>query len=500
VLAYAAFLFATIVLPLGATVAGIRALRRGAEPPALPRKGEFGQISTVLEELRDATQRVRDLAFFDSLTGLSSRARFEQALGEALAKSKRNPGALTVVLIELHRLREIASAYGPAVVERCLRAAGERALFAVPAAHTPSRYGESRLAYLVAGGEPEGVTTEARGILEALRAPLAIDGLMLQLEAHAGVARHPQDGADVPALLAAAETALVSARGRRPGEVAAFDPAISETFRRDFALLQDLERGLGHGEIVPYFHPIIDCGRGEACAAEALARWQHPTRGLLAPASFLPLAERTGQIVVIDGHVLERAIEQQVQWRAAGLRVRIAVNLSPRYLAAAMVTRVEHALRRHHAHAADLVTELTETAVIAHGDDTDHVIRGLHALGATICLDDFGTGYSSLSYVRRLPIGQIKIDRSFVAEIGRSPAAERIIEATLTLARSIDIEVIAEGVETREQMLWLMRRGCMLQQGYLFARPQPAAEFATWLEGSSVELLALLGMGRALQA
>jgi diguanylate cyclase (GGDEF)-like protein len=497
---YAVFLYQAIVRPLNATIAGIRALRRGQSLPALPRSGEFGQIATMIDELRDATQRLRDLAFYDPLTGLSSRARFEQVLADTIQRARAARQSLVVVLVEIRGLREIASAYGPAVVERCLRVAGERALFAVPSAHAPSRYGENRLAYLVLDSTVEMATVQALNVLGALRAPLAIDGLVLHLQAQAGVACSPADASDVSGLLAAAETALVSARSSHAGGVSAFDPAISESFRRDFQLLQDLDRGLADDEMVPHYQPIVDCARGEVIAAEALVRWQHPARGLLMPGEFLPIAERTGQVAAVDGRVVDRGVAQLAQWRARGHRLRLAVNLSPRYLSAATATRIESALRRHRVPASELMAELTETAVIAQGDDTDHVIRSLHTLGATICLDDFGTGYSSLAYVRRLPIGQLKVDRSFIAEIGRSVAAERIIEATLSLARSIEIAVIAEGVETREQMLWLMQRGCMRQQGYLFGHPQAAEAFEAGLEATTAELRSLLAPTRVLHA
>jgi diguanylate cyclase (GGDEF)-like protein len=489
-LLYAAFLLHTILRPLGATLAGIRALRSGSSLPALPSRGEFGEIAEVLDELRDATQVIRDHAYYDTATGLVSRPRFEQWIGEGLQHAPAQ--SLVVVLIELQQMREIASAWGPGLAARALRIAAERLQRGVPGEQAPARYGDVRFGCLLQGLTEDVVQARVRSLLELLRAPMSVDGLTLSLQACAGLASAPRDGADVPALLAAAEAALLGADARGAGAIASYDVHLGEGFRRDFGLLQDLERGLGQDEFVPWFEPIVDCARGCVIAAEALVRWQHPVRGLLPPAEFLPGAERGGQIAMIDAQCFGKAIAQLGRWQRAGSTLRQGLNLSPRHLSAETVTRIEEALAAGDVQASALVFELTETAVIAQNVETDGVIRDLHGLGAKICLDDFGTGFSSLSYVRRLPIERLKIDRSFVAEIGRSGAAERIIEATLSLARSIGIVAVAEGVETVEQMRWLLQRDCVRQQGWLFGRAQPAAGFEAWLGGAEALLADLL--------
>lgn len=485
--AYALLILRNIIRPLSTTVAGIRALRLGNVLPPMPQKAEFGQITRVLRELRAATSRVRELAYVDGLTGLGSPARFEHALAEEIETERQggSPGlGVGVMLLELHQLSTIISAHGPAVGQRCLKAAAQILNTLLSPAQTPSRYGDVRLIYLIGAesASPAAILSQAESLLEALREPIQIEGLQLRLEARAGFAHYPEDGADAAALLAAAESALSAAGLDIHDRIACYDPGIAEGFRRDLALVQEITHAIAGREFVPYYQPVVNIETNLVAGLETLVRWHHPRRGLVLPADFIPLAETTGQIGAIDAFVMEQAFDQLATWRRAGLTCFLGVNMSAVNCTQQGVAQIRYALQAEGLRGSDLVIELTETAVLSSTEDAHAAVRGLHALGAAICLDDFGTGYSSFSYLLQLPISRLKVDRSFVAQIGLSAAAERIIEATLMMAANLNVEVIAEGVETIEQMHWLFVRGCVRQQGWLYSRALPAASIAGWLE------------------
>ncbi|HUS23905.1 MAG TPA: bifunctional diguanylate cyclase/phosphodiesterase [Candidatus Binatia bacterium] len=490
-LLYAAFLLRAIVGPMTAAVRGIKAVRAGAMPDRLPRGGEFSEIGSAIDELGAATRAVHRLAYTDALTGLGSQAGFAQALAAGLADEQGAPRPLTVVLVEVTQLSMISSAHGPAVADRCLEALSQKLGGLLGEGRALSRVGDTRFAFYVPGVPDRDTEMWAENLMSSLAEPIGVESLRLRVSPCAGLARCPGDGADAAALLASAETALASARTRKDGRAAWFDRALADSFRADLLLAHELERALAHDEFVPYYEPVINLARGEVISCEALVRWRHPERGLLPPKDFVPLAERTGQIALVDDRMFELAAQQLGAWRDAGHNFSLSFNISPHTLMPVTVDRIRRRLTMARVPAHRLIAELTETAIIQHEQDTHQVIRDLHALGTTICLDDFGIGYSSLSYLMALPITRLKVDRSFVAEIGRSATAERIIEATLLLAQQLGITVVAEGVETVEQMKWLLERRCIRQQGWLFARAQPAAEFEAWLRQVPEQLAAL---------
>jgi diguanylate cyclase (GGDEF)-like protein len=481
-LLFAMFLARAIIRPLTATLQGIRAVRAGTVPPELPQSGEFSEIGRVLDDLSRANRLASQLAFTDSMTGLPNREGFEHALGIELIDARRSDRSLTVVFIEMSRLSVISSAHGPAVAGRCLAGLADRLTGLVGDGRGLARVGDFCFACYIrdtAGVEGE-LTVWVERLLQQLAEPLSVDALRVRIQPCAGLARFPSDGEDVASLIAAAEAALATARTN--GRVATFDREMVDHFRHDLVLAQELEHATAHAELVPYFEPVVNLARGEVITVEALVRWNHPQRGLLAPGDFIPLAERTGQIAAIDDSLFEQACRQLAAWHQTGHNFSLAFNMSPQTLTASTVERVLRRVEKYRIPANRLIVELTETAIIAREQDTHQAIRDLHTLGTVVCLDDFGSGYSSLSYLLGLPITRLKVDRSFVAEIGRSVTAERIIEATLLLANQLGVTVIAEGVETVEQMSWLAQRRCVRQQGWLYARAQPAADFERWLQ------------------
>ena len=491
-LLYGWFLLRAIVRPLTATVAGIRALQSGERGPELPRHGEFGAVAGVLDELRRATARMHDLAYTDSLTQLGSRARFDQALADAVPAAVREQRSCAVALLELPQLELISSAHGPRVADLWLAAAARRLAELLRPEQTLCRVGDARFAFLLPEAAGAGAAArQVRGLFDRLQAPLLVEGLSLRLEVRAGVACSPADGGSAGEILAAAETALAAVRQKRDLNVAVYDKELAQSFRADLALAQDIERGLAQQEFLPYYEPIIDRSEGTVVGVEALARWQHPRRGLLSPGTFVPLAESSGQIAGIDAQIFAAAAAQLRRWQESHPQLQLALNISARDLTVEMIRHLYEVIEANGLRGEQLVAELTETSVMAAAAELEGVISGLHKLGVAICLDDFGTGYSSLSHLMRLPISRLKIDRTFISGIGRTPAAERIIEATLLLAQRLNLSVVAEGVETSQQMRWLLERGCTRQQGWLYSTPQPADKVAAWLAQAPQQLARL---------
>jgi diguanylate cyclase (GGDEF)-like protein len=416
-------------------------------------------------------------AMHDTLTGLPNRARFRRLVDEAIAGAE-GAGRFAVMLLDLNRFKDINDTLGHHYGDLLLQTAASRLRGGLRDSDVVARLGGDEFAVLAYGEAPDAVAERLGG---ALRPVVELDGFLLELDASIGTARYPDDGTDLDTLLRRADVAMYTAKARNLGHVA-YSAGIDEYDPARLALVADLRRGLEAEELVLYYQPKLDLRHRHVGAVEALVRWQHPRLGLLQPSAFVEMAEHTGLIKPLTHHVLRQALRQCAAWRADGVEIQVAVNVSPRSLLdRELAETVAAALEETGVAPAQLKLEITETAIMVDPDAALRVLNQLATMGVALSIDDFGTGYSSLAYLRRLPVDEVKIDRSFVENMARDDGDLAIVRSTIDLAANLGLAVVAEGVEDGETLEQLARLGCDEAQGYFIARPVPAAELAAWL-------------------
>lgn len=471
-------------------------LRGDTQLPLLPhtRPDEFGQTARALMRLRDLTEDTQRKALIDPLTALANRDGLDVALDGALANARATANHAALLLLDLKRFRHLNHAYGIRTGDMALQHAATRLKAALPQAIGIARLQGDRFGLVLSLPQDQATArTLAQNSIAAVRQqfsmPLNIDGNQLTLDTRAGIALFPHDGHDVQTLMIAAETALALAR-RDGGDSLRFaDPVLSKQAQRTAGVVAEIRQGLLAGEFFPHYQPIVDLGTGTIRGVEALARWSHPQRGLVPPAEFIPAAEDMGLIGSMTGALLPLICTDAAAWSAVGDPRGISVNLSARELNAGFVAALAAAIQQSALDPQRVTVELTETAMIENPEQALQVLQAIKALGVTLSLDDFGTGFSSLSYLQRFPIDNVKIDRSFVAELPHSERAIQLVGAILSMANALNLGVVAEGVETIEQARLLADMGCLQQQGYLYAR----ATSAQGLSGNLSQIHSQLG-------
>jgi diguanylate cyclase (GGDEF)-like protein len=430
-----------------------------------------------------ASRRLRRQALHDALTGLPNRtllhARAERVL--------RGEEPAAMLLIDLDRFKEVNDTLGHDYGDALLVEVSERLHGALRRGDTLARLGGDEFAVLVDGVPDRGAVVELAGRLqEALRRPFALRGVAVELEASIGVAFYPEHGETAGALLQRADVAMYDAKRGRHG-VATYAPERDPYSADRLGLLAELRRAIESDELVLHYQPKVLLATGALIGVEALVRWQHPTRGLLGPDEFVPLAERTGAVADLTRWVVDRALAQHRAWRDQGIDLPVAVNLAAANIVdVTLPASVRGLLERHEVAGDRLECEISEHTVMADPVRASDVLAGLRALGVRLSLDDFGTGHSSLAYLKRLPLDEVKIDRSFVAGMAHDENDAVIVRSTIDLARNLGLEVVAEGVETEEIMHALAELRCDIAQGYYISRPLPATELD--LQALSVSL------------
>ncbi|MGI8903826.1 MAG: putative bifunctional diguanylate cyclase/phosphodiesterase, partial [Solirubrobacteraceae bacterium] len=429
-----------------------------------------------------ASRRLRHQALHDALTDLPNRTLLYERMVDAISSAKRSGGMAALLLIDLDRFKEVNDTLGHDHGDRLLIEVAQRLRDTIRRSDTLARLGGDEFAVLLGGVSSRAAAIElAVRLKDALARPFALDGVVAVLDASIGIAFCPDHGDDVNLLVQRADVAMYDAKRSRT-TIETYSEERDPYSSARLQLLAELRPAIHAGELVLHYQPKVAVGSEEVLGVEALVRWEHPTRGLLAPADFVPLAERTGAIGDLTRWVLDAALAQSRAWRDAGLDITMAVNLAaPNIVDEALPELVREALDRWGVAGDRLECEISEHTVMADPQRAIGVLERLRALGVRLSLDDFGTGHSSLAYLKRLPLDEVKIDRSFV--IGMSDDADdaAIVRSTIDLARNLGLEVVAEGVETAAVLHDLGDLSCDIVQGFHLSPPLPARELSDWL-------------------
>ncbi|PZP57431.1 MAG: hypothetical protein DI596_09255, partial [Azospira oryzae] len=433
-------------------------------------------VMVDITERKRAEERIEQLAFYDPLTGLPNRALCLDRLRQALASAQRQGGELAVMFIDLDLFKHINDSLGHATGDRLLEAAARRLSSCVRESDTVARLGGDEFVVVLNGITEEAMTTVAQKILEALREPFVVEGHVLHLTCSIGVALHPRDGSEAQTLLRNADAAMYRAKALGRNNAQFYTEEMNRKALERLTLEQELRQALARGEFVLHYQPRVNLASGEITGLEALVRWQHPEKGLIAPDRFIAVAEETGLILPLSEWVLREACAQAKAWeRAFAKPASVAVNLSARqFREKDLVEKVTGILRETGLDPDRLELEITESVVMDQVEEALATLARLRALGVRLAIDDFGTGYSSLSQLKRLPLSVLKIDKSFVDGIPSDPDDVTIVTTILSMAHAMKLKVVAEGVETGVQLAFLRQHRCDEMQGYFFSKPLPA--------------------------
>jgi diguanylate cyclase (GGDEF)-like protein len=442
----------------------------------------FRIVAGASKALRHQAEVNEHQALHDSLTDLPNRTLFHDRVRQALTSARRDHVPAAVMIMDLDRFKEVNDTLGHASGDELLKQVGLRLSESLRESDTVARLGGDEFGVLLPKVvDAEAAVAVARKLRTTLEEPFTIHGLTLQMEASVGIALYPDHGGDVQSLLQRADVAMYVAKEH---------PAGCEVYTRErddyspdrLTLLTELRRAIDRGELLLHYQPKADLRTGEIHGVEALVRWQHPERGMIPPDEFIPAAQKTGVIGPLTMFVLDEALRQCRTWSLQGLELCVAVNLSTRNLLDLHLPEaVGELLARWEVPAGLLELEITESTILADPVRAMQILSRLDEMGVRLSIDDFGTGYSSLAYLKRLPVDELKIDKSFILGMDESENDEVIVRSTIDLGRNLGLRVVAEGVESAQGWSRLAQLGCNVAQGYYLSRPVPAAELTAWL-------------------
>ncbi len=426
--------------------------------------------------LLDAEDRIQRLATTDLLTGLPNRAALHDAMTTALARAARDGRKLALLMIDLDGFKPVNDRHGHMVGDLVLKEVAQRLCACLQQGELLARFGGDEFVVAFheqASGSGDASQALAEAIVQRLRQPMQIDRLPVTIGASVGIARCPDDAADGDALLRKADSALYRAKAQGRGVVCCYDDSLDAQVAERAALEEAMRLGIARGEFVPHYQPIVDLASRSVQSVELLCRWNHPQRGLLAPAQFIQLAEDSGLIGPLTLALLRQACSELRQFPP---HWRLSINVAPQQmLDLTLADQLVAVLQAEGVPPARLDVELTETALVSDTSRARQVMQAMKDAGMTVTLDDFGTGYSSLSYLAEMRFDKIKIDRSFVHSLHDQPQSAKIVDAVIGLSRSLGVLTVAEGVESERDASALLQLGCKLGQGWLFGKPMPAA-------------------------
>ncbi|HEX8627368.1 MAG TPA: EAL domain-containing protein [Catenuloplanes sp.] len=441
----------------------------------------LGLSSMVLLSHQRRTERQ---AGRDSLTGLANRVRLAGRMEQAMRTADRYGEPVGLLLLDLNKFKEINDTLGHHAGDLLLQHVASRLSGVVRDGDTVARLGGDEFAVLLHRvGSVVHLAEVAGRVLAALQVPADLDGVTVDVRASVGAALYPGQSANAAELMQHADAAMYAAKRGGLG-TAIYGPATVRSHVSEPGPLGELRRALDARELVLHYQPKARTDNARVCGVEALVRWQHPVRGLLPPVEFIPLAESSDLIHPLTDYVLAAALRQHREWRADGLVLPVAVNITAHsVLDVGFPDRVRALLAEHGTPAGQLTLELTETTAITNSDQATAVLGALRDAGVRLSVDDFGAGYSSMAYLHNWPLDELKIDRQFIMSVRSSPSNAAIVRAILELARALDLAVVAEGVEDRSTLETLAEMGCAVAQGYYLCRPMPARALREWLAG-----------------
>lgn len=434
---------------------------------------------------KEQADKIKHQAFFDSLTDLPNRSLVLDRLTQLLNEAKRNNEKVAVLFLDLDDFKKINDTLGHETGDKLLIESAERLLSVIRTGDTVGRLGGDEFIILLGGlSSAEEAQPIAENLLHQFRKIFKIDSRELRLTASIGIATYPDDGHDPSKLLRNADSAMYNAKGQGRNTYSYFTGSMNREVSRRLALEEQIHGALTHNEFEIYYQPKIEISSGKIIGAEALLRWHNSVLGDVSPIEFIPICEQTGLIIPIGKFVLENALKQTLQWQEINHGdFYIAVNLSPsQFRDPGLIQDIENILKKVNISTRYLELEITEGVLMSGYNYIDKALTSLSNMGITIAMDDFGTGYSSLSYLRRYPFNVLKIDRSFIDDITIDPADSELINATIVMAHALSIKVVAEGVETQEQLELLSQMNCDIAQGYLYSKPVSAADFTKLLK------------------
>ena len=429
-------------------------------------------------------------AHHDPLTNLPNRKLLKDRMEHAILRAKRLEQKLAVLFIDLDRFKNVNDTLGHSVGDALLVEATQRMTSGLRASDTLARWGGDEFVLLIEEDvSAESVKAVADRVLQTFRQPLKVDNHEIDITASIGATFYPDNALDIDTLLSQADMAMYQTKGEGRNGLSFYEARLGSDVEERMKIETALRRVVGRRELLLHYQPQINLLTGEISGVEALVRWKHPELGLVSPARFIPIAEDTGAIHEIGEWVLQEACQQMTQWKAAGLRIpRVAVNLSAQQIEElSLLTTIESLLQACNMRPEELELEVTESSLMRRMENVSRVLDGLREQGLQLSVDDFGTGYSSLAYLKRLPVHRLKIDRSFVKDIGLDANDEALVRAITALGHSLSLELVAEGVERPDQVEFLRMVGCEIAQGYLFGRPMPSEELAQFVRDRMVQ-------------
>jgi diguanylate cyclase (GGDEF)-like protein len=496
----------SVTRPIAALAQFSKRIGRGdyAEPIEICQNDEIGELARAFNQMQEGIaereRRITELAYMDRLTGLPNRALFNDRLQQAIATAKRGDRPLSVMMMDLDRFKYVNDTLGHPIGDMLLCEVAKRLRATLQRqTDTVARLGGDEFAVLLPTDDLAAARELATRMLRALEEPITIEGQLVDVGASIGIVTFPHNGTDMNVLLRRADIAMYVAKRSNLG-FALYDERHDEHSAERLSLMSELRQAVEHDQLTLYYQPKVDLATHRVKYVEALVRWDHPTRGFVAPDQFIPFAEQTGYIKTISRWVADKAIGQCAAWREKGIELAVSVNVSARELIQSSLPEIFQGLLAKHGVAPEWIwIEITESAIM---DDPNHAIETLdrlHALGIRLSIDDFGTGYSSLSYLKRMPVDELKIDKSFVMGMSQHKDDETIVRSTIDLGHNMGLKVVAEGVENEEMLERLRTLRCDLAQGFHLSRPLPPAKLEAWLDGWRVnnERTAIAGAEKA---
>jgi len=454
------------------------------QPVAVDGDREIGDLARAFNHMREGISeregQIRRLAYWDTLTGLPNRDQFLEKLGQAIAAGANEPCA--VLMLDLDRFKHVNDVLGHTFGDALLREVARR-LESVLLRRSDSvaRLGGDEFAVLLPGQDVAQARPIAERLKHALEMPMQVEGQAIDMSAGIGVAAYPEHADNAALLLSRVEVAMYAAKQRQAG-VLVYDASIDRKSQDTLSMLSELRRAVENDELVLYFQPKLALADGTVTGVETLVRWVHPKRGFVPPGDFIPFAEQTGFITDITRWVMDKSVQQAARWQVEGIDLSIAVNLSTRDLMdLELPERFAVMLACNAVEASRFCLEITESAIMDDPQRALSTLDRLHAMGFRLSIDDFGTGYSSLAYLKRLPVDELKIDRSFVSGVETDRDDAVIVRSTIDLGHNMGLKVVAEGIENEAIWHHLRQAGCDVGQGYFMSKPIPATQLAEWM-------------------